>query len=70
MKTFRMMVRGSGHFPFDMLRYDRCWPATTADAIAVDMEDLPDRIVTVEGTREFSEARWLSFGWKRLDAKI
>lgn len=28
-------VSGVGYFPVDMLRYDRCWPATTDDAVSV-----------------------------------
>ena len=32
MAAYTFAVRGSGIFPFDMLRYDRCWPNTSDDA--------------------------------------
>ena len=37
----RFKVQGNGGFPWDMLRYDGCYPATTEDAVrlAVDRSD-------------------------------
>lgn len=66
-------VRGTGYFPIDMLRYDRCTPATEEDSgnIVRDMptaEGYSERTVDVryEGpTKEphVTVDRWKSFGW-------
>jgi len=60
-------VSGKGSFPFDMLRYDRCYPIETGF----------DYMVTAKGVRSLrmgsvrrsivdaypTVARWQSFGW-------
>lgn len=64
-------VVGRGEFPFDMLRYDACWPKTGDDAGAMHYDN-----VTREGIREVRRVtlcsdgrgaptfgRWSSFGW-------
>jgi hypothetical protein len=61
-KMFKFVVEGTGHFPVDMLRYDRCTPC--------DSEDV-NWCFTVEGKRSAmmissqhpTVARWNSFGW-------
>lgn len=65
LKTFT--VRGKGTFPADMLRYDKCWPATMDDA-AVIAEVLAMPVVGVVNIKlttciEPTPDRWKSFGW-------
>jgi len=67
---FEFYVTGTGMFPFDMLRYDACWPASSSDASK--MEDstwsAPDR---KSGPRSImmrsycapTVDRWSSFTW-------
>ncbi len=71
-KKFR--VEGRGPFPVDMLRHDRCWPDTAADAIALEctLEQARDvRSVTLATIDKWSpnRARWLSFGWPVQDER-
>lgn len=58
-------VIGGGEFPLDMLRYDRCWPATSQDAATVSAE-VPRRRVVCLQTNEarITVRRWESFGWR------
>jgi hypothetical protein len=62
-------VRGSGEFPWDMLRYDMCGPKTEEDSYKLRTSE-EVRTVTL---RRFSpsgkpatEDRWRSFGWQVL----
>lgn len=62
-------VEGSGNFPFDMLRYDRCWPKfETTDSTAIERTTIPRHQgverVTLVGLDEPTEGRWKSFGWR------
>lgn len=70
-------VQGSGEFPFDMLRYDGCYPSTERDdvpAIAVRPSDgswqklrrvvLIARPLKGEKNVTLTPARWASFGWR------
>lgn len=66
-------VAGSGEFPFDMLRYDCAWPATSADANKVGMEcrDVRARdsrrvinLLCLHSWRRPTIGRWESFGWR------
>lgn len=69
-------VKGRGEFPTDMLRYDRCWPESSDDAMLM-MLDRHDRTVTLrrafDGTRNAAlvhgatRRRWESFGWEVTD---
>lgn len=65
-------VQGRGSFPIDMLRYDRCWPASEGgDSAKVEASFQPrasreERIVALIGLDEPTEGRWASFGWKVL----
>ena len=34
-----IVVEGTGEFPFDMLRYDACFPTTSEDAAAMELID-------------------------------
>lgn len=63
-------VTGRGPFPFDMLRYDSCYPAHVEDAVAMDYTSEPSslqglRSVTLESAIASSPTiqRWESFGW-------
>lgn len=63
-------VRGTGLFPFDMLRYDRCYPARGEDVSLLTLVD--GRAVTLVCVRPTkldaeevpSKMRWASFGWR------
>lgn len=59
---------GRGEFPFDMLRYDNCFPATEAhDSGALVTTDNGLRVVVLKRWRvagSWTPARWESFGWK------
>lgn len=67
-KQFEVM--GNGDFPFDMLRYDACWPVDSQSAAELDYGDgLEDhrRIRRVKLYSINSSAptidRWKSFLW-------
>jgi hypothetical protein len=72
MKVQRFTVEGSGEFPFDMLRYDSCWPHTEQDS----------GLLTAEGKRQVqldrevssrrsvpTTARWESFNWRVIEVQ-
>lgn len=62
-------VRGSGDFPYDMLRYDNCVPMSSEDAVKIGPHG-PPGLYTVQLQRFSSDAgkatadRWKSFGWE------
>lgn len=60
------VVTGNGVFPFDMLRYDGCFPVKTEDVIKMTRREL--RTIKVAKYSNFAvdwtTARWESFGWK------
>lgn len=66
-------VAGCGRFPWDMLRYDRCFPETTEDAVELELDSLEDctaireitlvRFHSTKGDGEPTAARWRSFNW-------
>lgn len=64
-------VSGSGEFPFDMLRYDTCWPGREAETHKLGLETQrlgsgrrQTRTVQIVGLKGPTLARWESFGWK------
>lgn len=59
-------VEGSGEFPIDMLRYDRCWPAAEAQVPYLTASRSGRRHVLLTGLQEPTQARWQSFGWRVL----
>lgn len=70
----RFTVEGPGPFPIDMLRYDSCWPFSSADAIRIEASHRrnapthgPFR-VTLETNAEHAptDGRWSSFGYTVL----
>jgi hypothetical protein len=61
-------VEGSGTFPFDMLRYDICWPASEPDSYRLDNGRMTNkRHVKLKGLKPPTFARWTSFGWTVLE---
>lgn len=63
-EPFNFVVEGSGEFPFDMLRYDCCYPMTERyDSPQLAGRDR--RRVTLETMHVAAPtpARWASFGW-------
>lgn len=70
-KHFRFTVEGALNFPLDMLRYDRCWPASQDDvvrmseAVNVGFVERTERRfkITLHGIDEPTLERWISFGW-------
>lgn len=61
-ETITFTVTGSGAFPLDMLRYDRCWPKHEAQTSRL-LPQHDRREVVMEGLRAPTVARWASFGW-------
>lgn len=66
-------VTGNGQFPFDMLRYDACWPETTKDAILLQTPE--DHVAFVElrtitlvtaSKNAPTAKRWESFLWRNV----
>lgn len=65
-------VEGCGVFPFDMLRYDQCYPFDS-ESVAQLAPARPLResrqVTLVKSTRyPPTEARWQSFGWRIIHA--
>jgi hypothetical protein len=64
-KIYRYKATGSFAFPFDMLRYDRCWPASGEDSALLENvhRSIKKRTVSLEGLDNPTLERWESFGW-------
>lgn len=61
-----MTVSGRGRFPFDMLRYDRCFPYGSADVLmlmAEPGEDWTGKVARYSDSAkpDFTPDRWASF---------
>ncbi len=62
------IIKGRGRFPMDMLRYDRCWPRHSVDAQTImdtTTDEYRNKVWSVEvvtNAKEFTKARWMSFG--------
>lgn len=67
-------VQGSGQFPFDMLRYDCCWPVReghdTGRMAPLPGERLGRRVLLMatRSERGPTEGRWASFNWQVVTA--
>jgi hypothetical protein len=61
-KTFT--VKGTGEFPFDMLRYDAAWPNASDDAAKMGARGWRSVRLTTQQNGAPTAARWESFGWK------
>lgn len=59
------IVRGRGPFPFDMLRFDSCYPATSTDAAKMEHHRDEDRSIklTTDSWLAPTKDRWASFLW-------
>ena len=67
-------VEGSGEFPFDMLRYDCCFPSREQDSAKLSPRRDEKRRVRLKAQapsarnwRGPTRARWASFGWTVMD---
>lgn len=58
--TFEVTISGS--FPFDMLRYDRCYPASENESIKLSDDYRGVRTITLRGATPPTLERWYSFG--------
>lgn len=72
-------VEGGGSFPFDMLRYDACYPDTEAkDSHQLEWLGQPGlrqvrmrhRVLKDENLFNYPSPRWTSFGWRVLPETI
>lgn len=62
-------VKGRGHFPFDMLRYDSCFPEAQVDVSNVSHPSMNEDREICLGTFQHKGweptiGRWDSFLWK------
>jgi hypothetical protein len=67
-KLYDFEVSGRYSFPFDMLRYDRCWPRTESDSAKLEATtrrsiSVPG-VIKMRGLTDPTVGRWESFGWK------
>jgi hypothetical protein len=53
-------VTGKGKFPFDMLRFDQCWPVERADDMG-EVRYRSIRLMSLSG--EPTIYRWHAHGW-------
>ena len=61
---YEYYVTGRGIFPFDMLRYDQAWPATSSDAVKLQgFSESGMRSVKLHSYKAPTIERWLSFAW-------
>jgi hypothetical protein len=67
--SIEFSVQGRGMFPFDMLRYDLCWPASESDSALLFYNDPHShRHINLKGLKTPTAARWHSFGWEVVEA--
>jgi len=71
---FRFIVEGTMEFPFDMLRYDRCWPTYETEIVNIAPfsreRQREQRSISMTGLQEPTDARWTSFGWRVRDVQV
>lgn len=63
-KATRFVVRGSGLFPFDMLRYSRCWPDTEQDSRRFAEDGERSICLCSHNPDAAAPLRWESHGWQ------
>lgn len=61
MKQHKYTVSGTGEFPFDMLRFESCWPNDKHDAANLGTRSY--RRVTLLGPHAPDVKRWKAYGW-------
>lgn len=69
MYEHKFTVEGRGQFPFDMLRYDGCFPAREAESVKLEHFERGERTVDLIHRCEDRhwmpmDDRWRSFGWR------
>jgi len=72
---YEFTVEGTDNFPFDMLRYDSCYPRDQESAVAIGRNrfynpesiDQPRRVNLVSTYHGPTNGRWQSFGWKVVE---
>lgn len=73
MAKFQYTVTGKGHFPFDMLRYDACWPARPECVMVLEFQperpNMDARKVVLRSDQAPTRDRWSSFGWQVWDVE-
>lgn len=64
MRMTLFTVEGRGEFPWDMLRYDECWPRGSQDVsgLITERPRRPILLCTYKPSGP-TVARWESFGW-------
>ena len=65
-RVWTFTVAGEGPFPFDMLRYDICYPKRETDSAEIERTTRRERRtfhVTLVSSKAPTEERWGSFGW-------
>lgn len=70
MKHFKFTVSGRGLFPFDMLRYDCCYPQSPQDV--ANLDGRARRQVTLIAAKPVgpTNGRWNSFGWDVVSEEV
>lgn len=66
-KRFEFTVEGTGEFPFDMLRYDCCWPKSEAHDSHLLSGETRDRrriVLLTDNPHAPTVGRWESFTWR------
>jgi hypothetical protein len=69
-------VEGSGRFPYDMLRYDCCFPRHESESPLLNPDDggkfrQVELMRFVEFARQVpTSGRWESFCWRVIDSSI
>lgn len=68
------IVEGGGTFPYDMLRYDRCYPAEENQSCLLQTVSHDRQVRLARETYNKNDmptiARWASFGWRVLEHTI
>lgn len=75
-ELFVFVVEGTGRFPYDMLRYDHCWPYDSTDAFHMEYKP-SDRSVRRIRLQTYGDRfsvrpttkRWESFTWRVIEAR-
>lgn len=76
-------VEGTGDFPYDMLRYDQCWPCLETETPLMDSNKMlhdddwfrkPRRVSMARDVEQKGDVpsvgRWRSFNWHVVEESI
>jgi hypothetical protein len=61
--VYHYFVTGRSSFPFDMLRYDACWPVDADSASKLHDDDRAQRSIHLMSYQAPTIERWSSFMW-------